>query len=285
MKYPNFLIIGVQKSATSWLSVNLNEHPNIYIERDERHFFNNPRNYKKGILWYLNQFNPPPDATAVGDKTPEYMWVKEGVRERNGHNYHVPELVYKHFPEMKLIVILRDPVERAISAYLYFIRGGEISPRARLHQVAHKFGILEMGCYYEQLLYWKNFFSSDRILVFIKEIDVDVYPLKTLKKCASFLEVDSNFIFPKLNERVNVGWTDLEILISYCLRYRQNIRSKYKKIRRTFHPFFSILRQRKNKTGLLVSKLDYDFLYDYYHKDYEKLENLLGVNLSVWKRK
>lgn len=284
MSLPNFLIIGAQKSATSWLSVNLNTHKDVYIKREEVHFFNNAINYKKGLSWYAGKFNPPQGVTAIGEKTPEYMWVKKGAGQVKNHNYHVPELVYKDFPKMKLIVILRDPVERAISAYLYLIRGGDISPRKRLQQVKDQFGILEMGCYYDEIQYWQEFFPKEQMLIILKETDVDLHPVETLQKCCDFLGVDSDFSFPRHNERVNVGWTDIEILISYVLKYHQGIRGRYKKIRRKLHPFFSILSQRGKKTGFFVSQHDYEFLYEYYSKDYDKLEQLIEKDLSIWRR-
>ena len=70
---PDFLIIGVQKSATTWLQERLRQHPDVYMPRNELHYFDKNDNFKKGERWYLNNFKSAAKHQIIGEKTPDYM--------------------------------------------------------------------------------------------------------------------------------------------------------------------------------------------------------------------
>ncbi len=121
-KLPDFLIIGVQKGGTTSLWYHLKEHPQIQmspnfigknsigkINTKEVHFFDNPKQWGKGISWYKSLFNE--NSQLQGEATPDY------VSDFNAH-----ERMYKDVPNAKLIVILRNPIDRAYSAYNHQIQ-------------------------------------------------------------------------------------------------------------------------------------------------------------------
>ena len=120
MVKPNFLIIGTQKGGTTSLMRHLNRNPSIYIHM-EPHFFNNNSEYNKGaaeyekklneglknhIKWMKNNKNISKNPKIIGEKTPEYMFNKTALKR-----------IKKYNPNIKLIVILREPISRAYSQW------------------------------------------------------------------------------------------------------------------------------------------------------------------------
>lgn len=108
---PSYLIIGTQKGGTSSLQEYLAEHPCVCAPRlKEIDYFN--RGYEHPYSWYRAHFPRRPSdvpgghAPITGEATPEYLF-----------DTRVPPRVAKHLPDARLIVLLRDPVSRALSHY------------------------------------------------------------------------------------------------------------------------------------------------------------------------
>lgn len=116
-KLPDFIGCGFQKSATSALSINLNQHPDIHIpfcEHDdcpynvEFNFFSSlsqANTWHLGIDWYKSNF--PNDGRMCGEISPNYCWVADEVSKK----------IYENHPNAKLLFSLRNPIDRAYSAY------------------------------------------------------------------------------------------------------------------------------------------------------------------------
>jgi hypothetical protein len=105
---PSFLIIGAQKAGTVALVNYLRKHPLLSSPRKEVNYFNT-NNYKLGLDWYSKQFNPSLKKTFYFEKTPEYIYYPEA-----------PERIKKFNPDIKMIAILREPVERAFSGWNHY---------------------------------------------------------------------------------------------------------------------------------------------------------------------
>ena len=111
---PAFFIIGAQKCGTSALYNYLCEHPDVLPGRTkEIHFFNRDKRYfGLGINYYHSQFPLPSQLGEYGvtfDATPVYIYCPE-----------CPKRIYNYSPRAKMILLLRDPVERAFSAWNMF---------------------------------------------------------------------------------------------------------------------------------------------------------------------
>ena len=102
-RLPDFLIIGAQKCGTSSMFAYLNQHPQMKLpDVKEIHFFD--LNYSNGLDWYTSHF-PPASLShrmVTGEASPYYLF-----------HPHVPERVRLHCPDVKLVVMLRNPVDRA----------------------------------------------------------------------------------------------------------------------------------------------------------------------------
>ena len=114
MSLPNFMCIGAAKSATTTLYDILRQHPEVYIPSfKEPHFFDIPENYENGIEWYKkNYFKKIKKEKCIGDFTPSYLFEKQA-----------PERICNALgKDVKFIVLLRNPVDRAYSHYLHSVR-------------------------------------------------------------------------------------------------------------------------------------------------------------------
>ncbi len=108
----DFIGIGAAKAASTWIFTCLNEHPEICSDsRKETNFFSRYYNYKKGIKYYYSLFSHCSEDKIKGEFSPTYISSPQA-----------PYLIYKHFPEVKLIACLRNPVDRAYSEYNFRVR-------------------------------------------------------------------------------------------------------------------------------------------------------------------
>jgi len=122
MMLPNFLIIGTMKGGTTSLYNYLSVHPEVFMsETKELHYFVAEKNLPRGNGWYERQFSEAGDAIAVGEASPDYTKypIHRGVPKR------IADLI----PGVRLIYVIRNPLERIRSHYLHDVaRGRERRP-------------------------------------------------------------------------------------------------------------------------------------------------------------
>ncbi|GAE30933.1 sulfotransferase family protein [Alkalihalobacillus hemicellulosilyticus] len=196
---PTFLIIGAQKCGTTSLYNYLIQHPQINPtkSRKEIHFFDTNR-YKKGISWYNSQFIDSSNKIA-GEATPRYLYKEI-----------VPARVFKHFPQIKLIILLRNPVERAFSQYKMEYEKDKKRLYMRNHREKYTFDdiihsslsaiqspdtnkskwvdFVERGIYSQQLNRWLQYYPFEQIHI-IKSEDFFRDPQSSYKLVLNFLGV------------------------------------------------------------------------------------------------
>jgi hypothetical protein len=171
------------------------QHPEVCMpEKKELHFFNKKERYAKGVKWYERFFNVC-DAPVRGEATPNYLWTSDDPDEiqESGRTRNVPEIVRDTYPELRFIVSLRDPVDRAVSAYKTMIRAGRIHPRKDILDVTHRHGILSMGNYQKHIQRWFEYFPTNRFLFLIFEENIKENRRETIRDIFQFLDVDSTF--------------------------------------------------------------------------------------------
>jgi len=280
MPLPNFLIIGAQKSATTWLAMNLRQHPSIFLPGREIHFFNRDGNYSRGVEWYKRYFDKVKDEKAIGEKTPEYLWIV-GKQSSLGEFDNVHYRIYRTLPHVKLIVVLRNPVERAISAVNHHIRRGRISPLwnidqvlvGRRQEVAERLGIITMGRYYEQLVPFLEYFDLSQVKILFFEKDIIERPEQSLQEICDFLGVNRSYRFGGLHDVIAKKRTSrVALMFSYYLPFTRPM------IRR-FARYMPWWRQKVRPSEKVVNEL-----YRLYAEDNEKLFNLVGCWISSWQK-
>lgn len=102
---PTYLCIGVQKSGTTSLISYMNIHPEIYMNPKELHFFDMYELNNENIKNYESKFKPG-EKKIIGEKTPSYCYLQFAI-----------DRIYSYNPNMKLILILREPISRAYSQF------------------------------------------------------------------------------------------------------------------------------------------------------------------------
>lgn len=223
MPLPDFLIAGAQKAGTSWLARMLDQHPQLYLVPQELHFFNKARNYEKGVACYEAGFDGAGAGRLAGEKTPNYMWTNAPESGTDLPDSHVR--IRQVLPEVKLIFVLREPVDRAVSAFNHHRRHGRIPPRRSIDEVLcsdafealrRRYGILSMGRYHTQLSAYLALFDRSQVLTLSFEDDIRREPERALEKSCRFLGVDASFTFEGEDEVVNrERWSALSMYVNY----------------------------------------------------------------------
>lgn len=201
---PDFLGIGTARSASTWLHSRLSQHPDVYLpELKELHFFNEQRDHTACDVsgatwtrplyfdldnpahwrWYSLQFTPGADKLR-GEITPDYSTLSQA---RVGE-------VKNHLPEVKVILLIRNPIDRAWSGLRYSwkrhldgaLKPGEVDKlmRAALHPER-----LLRGDYPMTLTNWEAHFPASQLLYIFYD-DVASEPSAELERVADFLNID-----------------------------------------------------------------------------------------------
>jgi hypothetical protein len=269
MKFPNFLIIGAQKCGTTWLSNMLRQHPEVGAStKNELQFFN--YNYHLGMSWYLNQFPDQHGKTAVGEFTPNYFWTSDRATGESPPDSHfrVPERVAATYPDMKLVVLLREPVSRAVSAYYHHIRDRTLSPFASLYGSRFHRGILSMGFYDVHLGNWLKHFPREQLHVLFFEEAVIRDKTAALNGVCNFLQIDPDFAFDNPGASANQRSSHLYMMLNYYMpRFTKNYYWRLQPLERFGWP----------RIG--VSTSDLDAMREIYAPHNQRLTEMLSRSL------
>lgn len=168
MALPDFVGIGAQRAGSTWLHELLAAHSRIYMptRRKEVHYFDLYHNRGRG--WYESFFREARPGQVVGEVTPDYL-----------HTPGCAERVAASLPDAKLVVILRDPVERAYSHYKKLVKDDNY--RGSFGDVLmERPDLTERGFYAAQLSEYLRHFGRDRFYLLVYEDAVrDVERTKT----------------------------------------------------------------------------------------------------------
>lgn len=196
---PNFLIIGAQKSATRWLRLNLGLHPDVFTAASEIEFFNNRDRYdQQGLAWYRQQFEGWSGERFVGEATPGYMFYRHRPAA-------MAERIDASLPGVRLIAILRNPIDRAKSALIHHIEGGGLPPDADLLTHVRSvppnkdpLGIITGGWYAASLEPFHDRFG-ERLMIVLHD-DVDEDPRALYDKAVRHIGANADFVPPELDK-------------------------------------------------------------------------------------
>lgn len=232
---PDFLIIGGQRCGTTSLYYYLTEQPGIIsASYKEIYFFNN--NFGKGLGWYRAQFpssiqkyfvkNVLKQNFVTGESTPYYLLYP-----------HAPKRSFEIVPQVKLIALLRNPVDRAYSQYWKEMKEGfetwsfEDAVKGEHERIAGErekmlqdenyyshnfrhFSYLKRGIYVDQLQNWLRYYPREQMLILRSE---DLYkdPTAVLQQTLHFLTVTGkqpsrNKEFKNYSRPTKKGYTNMD---------------------------------------------------------------------------
>ncbi len=193
---PDFIGIGAMRSGTSWFSKNLNKHPDIYPRTREIHFFDKeldgqkipifPKKIEAQLRYGYKFIRGKISGKVCGDYTPAYAILeKETIA-----------LVQNWMPDIKLLFIMRDPVQRAWShARKGFMKRNGIhileAPKNQVIEYLNKPGFYNRSDYSRCLENWMHFYDYDQFFIaFLDEAKTE--PEKMFREVFSFLGVNSD---------------------------------------------------------------------------------------------
>ncbi len=197
VRKPDFLLIGAQKCGTSWLHHHLRLSESIFMQKDKDsdYFSYEGHLTNKAFRQYCAQFSGAGANQLVGEASASYFWTGTGSkwsRKPDGFNPEIPGSVRRFCgSRLKLILMLRDPVERAISAYLHHIRHGAITPDTSILDTQVPLGIIDMGFYRQHLENWLAVFPEESFHVIRGLPQTDAEAVGMLEVTLRFLNAET----------------------------------------------------------------------------------------------
>jgi len=283
--WPNFFIVGTGKAGTTSLYEYLSKVPEIYMspKKEPRYFSvsieDPPIIPVREKQEYLDLFHNVVEEKIIGEASPSYICDPEA-----------PKLIHKVSPKARILISLRDPVQRAYSAYFQQKRMGRTNSES-FHQVLEKFmnnkkvrplinRIFSNGLYYENIKRYLDIFGKDQVKIIFFE-DLEKNTLTTMNEIVKYLGL--NFVFENSDFEVHNPYVKSKNeLITNTLRDHQG----FTKILRKFIP--SSTREKINKAMVVheekpkMDEKDRKTLIKFYTEDVIKVKKLLGKDLP-WK--
>ncbi|MCY0901081.1 MAG: sulfotransferase [Firmicutes bacterium] len=293
---PNFLVVGAAKSGTSSIDRYLGQHPDVYMPpKKEAHYFSKasfPDRFTGpgddgmnmetigSLDRYESLFDDVCDQKAIGESSAFYLYYPETAERIAAVN-----------PEMKIVIVLRNPVERAFSAYMYLMRderetlsfeAGLAAEEERRRQNFEPMWLYrELGLYAEQVRRYLDVFGPNQVKVILYDefardnagIMADLF---------SFLGVRTDFPIDTSIRYNESGKPKSRALFNFVAK--PNL---LKEMVKPFVPLAVRERLGNRAKSMILERVDMDFstraeLKAFYSQDIRSLQTLLGRDLSRW---
>jgi hypothetical protein len=210
--WPNFFVVGAVKCGTTSLYAHLKNHPQVFMPdlKEPAFFADSIKPVPPDVLKtccpgdldrYQKLYQGARKSSAIGDASPAYLWDEEAA-----------EKIHQVSPHARIIMILRDPVERAYSHYLLKIQEGKESrtflDALKQDSVRDQSGwweprlYIECGLYYSQVKRYLNLFGKSQVAVLLFE-DLNRDPDGFLRKVANHLGIDPDLFDKSEMEKVH----------------------------------------------------------------------------------
>jgi len=308
---PNLFIVGAAKAATTSLHVYLSAHPDVYMSPiKEPNFFSKDicceyftESFRKKnnfnidaylskkklksrhaaynireLYQYLKLYRDIRNERYAGESSVSYLYSQVAAEE-----------IYRFNPEAKIIIVLRNPIERAFSHWLMDLRSGiaiessfigavleDYSQAKKGWGVSHLY--IELGLYYKQVKRYIDRFPKDNVIILLFD-ELKSNPENFFKKLFEFLDISPLKI--NAHKRENVASLPKYPNFTRVIQLL-NINILAKMILPSF-VIISLKNMINSKRMPKLSKRDKDFLYQFFREDIQKLEGLIGEDLSMWK--
>ena len=310
---PNFFIVGTGKAGTTSLYHYLRQHPQIYMSpvKEPCYFASEIRaenltaTHLRHIQWlsrklperladnkpvrplgwlvsewdeYIRLFQNVQSEKAIGEASVAYLWSETAAAN-----------IASRIPEAKIVMILRDPSERAFSQYFHQLAFGlmrstfrehiEKSMRHRDRKLGTYYPLLEVGLYHDQVKRYLDRFSRNNIRIYWYE-EAWKQPGRFLADLFQFLDVDSTFC-PDLSRKSLERRAPRSAFMNYAAKQFDITHRLNEFIPSRLRLVIRKLLFRSGPTPTMDSK-DRQYLIDYYREDITKLASLLNRDLSAW---
>lgn len=285
--WPNFFIVGAPKTGTTSLYEYLKNIPDVFLPKNKEPHFFSPKiseliNYPniKTREEYLKLFSNVKNQKAIGEASVHYL-----------QDFEAPYNIQKTIPNAKIIIMLRDPIERSFSHYLMSIRFGETTdslhkilieiledkkiPKSRFYYI-----LIDASQYYSQVKRYYDYFNQKQIKIIIFEEFVKD-TTNQVKDVMNFLEIESD-ILENINKKFNEFAQPRNKFASKILTSKL-VRKVGKQVlpRSSWEPIMENLFNKKTEKPKLCIE-DKKILNDFFYDDVRMLEEFLGKKMP-WK--
>ncbi|KQC29335.1 sulfotransferase domain-containing protein [Flagellimonas eckloniae] len=295
----DFVIIGGQKCGSTYIQNVIDNHPEINMVEKESPHFEDPDYANNGLARLKKKLDNLDQSKILGIKRPNYLGKPE-----------VADRIHQLNPKMKLIAILRNPLDRFKSAYFHQMSYG-VGPVLPLNtgalrllngdlkeQYPRTSEVLDFGLYSKHLEKYTSMFGENLLTLTFDELKHD--NLAVIKKCYHFLGVDDSYIphqiLDKRPMKVNYSLQSARFLTlrnRFRFDYNKDKTRIYQK-KKTFGDrlciksieffndlvFIKILKQKKKPKFTNEIR---ERLIRWYLQDIELLEQIINKDLSAWK--
>ena len=280
---PDFLIIGAMKCGTTSLYEYLMKHPKIRMtKRKEVHYFNDA-NYD---LFFLETYKSLFDnSKGIAGSAPQ-NYTKTHLEEYR----KVPERLFRHFPAVKLIYIVRDPIERILSHHVEALSGGYALYRDinECIQDLERSHYVRTSMYFYQISSFRTYFSDDQIMV-IDMHELQFYRLRTINKILAFLGVEEicdenefKMVFNRSGSKSEPGWIDRFIRSNRSAGLRKCMPLYIKRWLKNHIAEAKYIGRRKIHRQQFDEDLQAE-LVGYLQSDMDELKQYTGLKFASWK--
>ncbi len=305
MTLPNFLIIGAAKSGTTSLASYLNQHPQVFIppHNKEPNFFileglelppfDGPaasktlheKIYKFSITdfeTYRLLFQEAEAARAVGEASVPYLYYPQA-----------PQKIKAYLPDVKLIAILRNPVDRLYSHYLMVREKYLLEPLTLPHAIAQEqtrirldwgwdWHYASLGMYYTQLRRYYDLFEKDQLKIFLYE-DFCQNPVEMVQEIYRYIGVEDTFV-PDMSKRSKMSYQSKSLLLARCLDPNSSLGGYLKRVlpSSVYRKAIAPIKKMNRSPSLPLPVEIREDLKDGFREDVLSLQTLINRDLSAW---
>lgn len=268
---PQFVIIGAVKGATTWIHNQLQQNPATFLPGPEPHYFS--QEYHRGPDYYRSLFREASNVQLIGEKSADYFAHPEAVGRLRAM-----------LPDARLVVQLRNPIDRAYSDYKMLYRRGTVTrpPEEYLDgRDCDQPRFLNDGLYGVHLARWLDHFPREQIHVLLFE-DVKSAPEQTLAAVCDHIGAPRHFsddvgTRPRNDSSAHFLPLPVRLALAPLKQATRPLRGNaaFEGVRRVF--------AREIRYPALTDALR-ERMVEYYARDVAALEQLIGRDLSHWRR-
>ena len=273
---PTFIIAGAAKSGTSSLWYYLKGHPDVFVVPEkELNFFSDDDVFGRGVDWYASKFLEGATKKACGEASPTYLFSETALQR-----------MARVVPNVRLIVSLRNPVDRAHSHYLHARYYGmerrtfrEAVDEERRAPDGRKWPFyLAFSRYYQQIMTVLRYFAPEQLLVLLLE-DLIHEPVQAFRRVCDHVGVDPSIVPPNVGKVTNT-YRESRAPALVRLLVRPALGGKIPS--RIWLPVQRAL-TRKGRTPPLIEPDLRRELEEYFAPDTAALASWLGRDLRIWR--
>ena len=273
----DFIGVGSGKCGSTWFYENIVKHPDFYSDNPKEINYFSDLYTQHDFDWYRSQFKGAKENQLKGEFSVTYMYHPEAARR-----------IYKHFPQVKIIAIVRDPIKRTYSDYLHAIRKGDIPASQPFSEYIKDEKKLKFGHYETYLKQFFDIFPKEQIKIIVLEEFSRDYA-KGFREIYEFLGVKNpDFIPPGVEEKRNEARSYRFLLLENIMvrTYRFLAKSGYTRltelIKRTGIPELMRRLNMSSKPLPAMDTFSKQKLSEYFSNEKRFVSALTGSKLSAW---